>query len=96
MNTWKNAERLEEIDESLGFGDAIASGKPKVARPEIADGDWMETAWVLRHELEDEFEQIILVLRDRWQRLIEAQLLAEAGPQKTQQDASVDTEESAI
>jgi hypothetical protein len=56
----------------------------------------METAWVLRHELEDEFEQIVMALRDRWQRLIEAQLLAEAGPQETPQTGAVDTEESAI
>ena len=90
------AERLEEIDESLGFGDAIASSRPKFSRAEIADGDWMETAWVLRHELEDEFEQIVMALRDRWQRLVEAQLLAEAGPQVAKQHVEDDTEESAI
>ena len=89
-------EYLEEIDESLGFGDAIASSRPKVSRAEIADGDWMETAWVLRHELEDEFEQIVMALRDRWQRLVEAQLLAEAGPQVAKQHVEDDTEESAI
>ena len=56
----------------------------------------METAWVLRHELEDEFEQIVMALRDRWQRLVEAQLLAEAGPQVAKQHVEDDTEESAI
>jgi hypothetical protein len=37
-----------------------------------------------------------MALRDRWQRLIEAQLLAEAGPQESSPNATVDSEESAI
>jgi hypothetical protein len=89
------AERLEEIDESLGFGDAIAGSKPKVTRAEIADGDWMETAWVLRYELEDEFEHMVMTLRSRWQRLIEMQLAA-SGEEVASPNPAHDAEESAI
>ena len=28
----------------------------RIPRSEVADGDWMETAWVLRHEFPDTFE----------------------------------------
>jgi len=90
------AERMEELDEALGFGDSIASSKPKLSRAEIADGDWMETAWVLRYQLPDEYEQIVITLRDRLQKLIDASLEAEAAPQDAGQGPAVDAEESAI
>lgn len=38
---------------------------------EIADGDWMETAWLLRYELPDAFEEVLIILRDRIQKLLE-------------------------
>ena len=90
------AERLEELDEVLGFDDAIASSKPRLARAEIADGDWMETAWVLRYQLPDEFEQVLLMLRDRLQKSIDASLAAEMAPAAAGQTSGSDAEESAI
>ena len=69
-NTWL-MEKIEEIDHGMGFGDSIESTRPKVSRSEIADGDWMETAWVLRYELPDAFEEVIMLLRDRAAKQIE-------------------------
>lgn len=67
------AEKIDEIDEALHHGDGINDVRPKCARSEIADGDWMETAWLLRHEHPDIFEQVIILLRDRMNRLVQAE-----------------------
>ena len=80
--TWLN-EKIEEIDEAMHEGDSITNSRPKVSRSEIADHDWMETAWVLRYELPDIFEQVIMTLRDRLQKRVDAleeQLFAAAWP----------------
>jgi hypothetical protein len=69
--TWL-MEKLDELDESLGFDNAIESTRPKLARLEVADGDWMETAWLLREELPDAFGELMLVLRDRVAKNLEA------------------------
>ena len=69
--TWLN-EKIEEIDEAMHEGDSITNSRPKVSRSEIADHDWMETAWVLRYELPDIFEQVIMTLRDRLQKRVDA------------------------
>ncbi|MGE5470420.1 MAG: hypothetical protein ACM3X0_06450 [Bacteroidota bacterium] len=69
--TWLN-EKIEEIDEALHEGDSITSSRPKVSRGDISDHDWMETAWVLRYELSDIFEQIVIMLRDRMLHRVEA------------------------
>ena len=37
----------------------------------------METAWVLRHEHPDIFEQVIILLRDRMERFAKAAEIAE-------------------
>ncbi len=37
--------------------------RPKIERDEVADQDWMELAWLLRHELPDLFIEMLLVLR---------------------------------
>ena len=71
-NTWL-MEKIEEIDHGLVFGDSIENSRPRVTRSEIADGDWMERAWVLRYELPDAFEEVMHTLRDRIQKLIEAE-----------------------
>jgi hypothetical protein len=69
--TWL-MEKLDELDESLGFDNAIESARPRLARAEVADGDWMETAWLLREELPDTFGELMLILRDRVQKNLEA------------------------
>jgi hypothetical protein len=91
--TWL-MEKLEELDESLGFGNAIEESRPLLQRTEVADGDWMETAWILRYELPDAFEELMGVLRTRVAKHVEALnamlLAAEAG------EPADDEEESAI
>jgi len=62
--TWLS-EKIDEIDEALQDGDAIQGARPKQSRAEISDHDWMETAWLLRYELTDLFEQLIVTIRDR-------------------------------
>jgi hypothetical protein len=69
-NTWL-MEKIEEIDHGLGFGNSIENSRPLLSRAEIADGDWMETAWVLRYELPDAFEEVMITLRDRVQKHLE-------------------------
>lgn len=96
--TWLN-EKIEEIDEALHEGDSITGSRPKVSRSEIADHDWMETAWVLRYELPDIFEQVVLTLRDRLQKRIDAledQLLAAVAPAADTPARAQDDEESAL
>ena len=66
-NTWL-MEKIEEIDHGLGFGNSIENSRPLLSRSEIADGDWMETAWMLRYELPDAFEEVMITLRDRAQK----------------------------
>ena len=93
--TWLS-ERIDEVDEALQDGDAIADAQPKQARVEIADNDWMETAWVLRYELPDEFSQLLTLIRHRLARQAELLNSPEA---KAKQQAKVqndDDEESAI
>jgi hypothetical protein len=54
----------------------------RMSRSEVADSDWMETAWVLRHEFTDTFELLIIEIRDRIARANEAAnmpALAESG-----------------
>jgi hypothetical protein len=62
--SWLN-EKIDEIDEALHDGNSITASRPKVSRAEISDHDWMETAWVLRYELTDIFDQVDIALRDR-------------------------------
>jgi len=96
-NTWL-MEKIEEIDHGLGFGNAIEDARPLFSRSEIADGDWMETAWVLRYEVPDAFEEVMITLRDRAQKILaradESSLPERADSGNTH--TSGDDEESAI
>jgi hypothetical protein len=74
--SWLN-EKIGEIDEALHEGNSITNARPKVSRSEVADHDWMETAWVLRYELPDIFEQVVIALRDRLAHHVEE--LADTG-----------------
>ncbi len=94
-NTWL-MEKIEEIDSGLGFGDSIEKSRPLLSRAEIADGDWMETAWVLRYELPDAFEEVMLTLRDRAQKLVEMANELAASATTGSGEASGEEEESAI
>lgn len=95
--SWLN-EKIEEIDEALHEGNSITGSRPKVSRSEISDRDWMETAWVLRYELSDIFEQVVITLRDRLQHRIE--VLEEPpvmeGKPAASSASSFDDEESAL
>lgn len=94
-NTWL-MEKIEELDHGLSFGNSMESSRPLLSRSEIADGDWMETAWILRYELSDAFEEVMFMLRDRAQKRVElANELALASPSGPA-DASGEEEESAI
>ena len=97
-NTWL-MEKIEEIDHGLCFGNSMESTRPRVSRSEIADGDWMETAWLLRYELPDAFEEVLMILRDRAQKRIEQAaelLLAAALEAPDSAESAGDDEESAI
>lgn len=92
--TWLS-EKIDTIDEALQDGDAIQNSRPKQSRAEIADHDWMETAWVLRHELTDTFEQVIITIRDRIARYMEASH-APLSEQAPSGQTAIDEEESAL
>lgn len=89
------SEKIDTIDEALQDGDAIQNSRPKQSRAEVADHDWMETAWVLRYELTDTFEQLIITIRDRIARHMEA-IHAPVAEQSPIDYASADEEESAL
>lgn len=95
--SWLN-EKIEEIDEALHEGNSITGSRPKVSRSEISDRDWMETAWVLRYELPDIFEQVVITLRDRLQHRIEVLEEPQTVTTKpsTALSSSSDEEESAL
>ena len=42
---------------------ASAYAKPILQQDEVADGDWMQLAWILRYELPDLFIEMLMVLR---------------------------------
>jgi hypothetical protein len=65
-------------------------------RSEVADGDWMETAWVLRYEVPDAFEEVMIILRDRAQKMLELFDAASIPEAPGSEAAAGDEEESAI
>jgi len=69
--------------------------RSRITRAEASDGDWMETAWVLRHEHPDIFEQVIILLRDRMQRFAEQAAAAIQNPVAESSEPG-EVEESAI
>jgi hypothetical protein len=94
-NTWL-MEKIEEIDHGLSFGNSIENSRPQLSRSEIADGDWMETAWVLRYELPDAFEEMMITLRDRAQKILAAEDDFPVPAQAKFGEESGDEEEAAI
>ena len=49
------------LSESALLGSAYI--KPRLEEDEVADQDWMQLAWILRHKLPDLFIEMLLVLR---------------------------------
>ena len=94
-NTWL-MEKIDEIDQGLVFGDSIERSRNVLSRAEVTDGDWMETAWILRHELPDAFEEMVTILRDQAQAHLEMINLASAIMAADSGEAPADEEESAI
>ena len=93
-NTWL-MEKIEELDHGLSLGDSMEKSRPLLSRYEISDGDWMETAWLLRYELPDAFEEVLIILRDRIQKLLE-QANELAAAEASDFAGSADDDESAI
>jgi hypothetical protein len=94
--SWLN-EKIDEIDEALHEGNSITSSRPKVSRSEISDRDWAETAWVLRYELPDIFEQVVITLRDRLLHRLEAlEDTATQGSTPAAGNSTSEDEESAL
>ncbi len=58
-------DAVEDDGEILSETALLASAyvKPRVEEDEVADQDWMQLAWLLRHELPDLFVEMLLVLR---------------------------------
>jgi len=58
-------DAVEDTGELLSKAALLASAyaKPRVEHDEIADQDWMELAWLLRHECPDLFIEMLSVLR---------------------------------
>ena len=95
VTSW-DADQLDELEQGLEMGDAIEMSRVRLTRSEAADGDWQETAWVLRHEFPDTFELMIIEIQDRLRRAAEAAApvveAAEPGVPRLDED----DEESAI
>ncbi len=56
---------LEDDGAMLSESALIASAyvRPRVEEDEVADQDWMQLAWILRHKVPDLFIEMLLVLR---------------------------------
>lgn len=66
-----DVDDLEILEQGLEAGDSVELSRPTMTRSEVADSDWMETAWVLRHDFEDSFELLIIEIKDRIRRELE-------------------------
>lgn len=71
VTTW-DADQRDDLDQGLEVGDVAELSRVRMSRSEVADSDWMETAWVLRHEFADFFELLIIEINDRLSRASEA------------------------
>ena len=58
-------DAAEDHGELLSQNALLASAyvKPILQQDEVADGDWMQLAWILRYELPDLFIEMLMVLR---------------------------------
>lgn len=70
VTSW-DAEQRDDLDQGMEMADAAELSRVRMSRSEVADADWMETAWVLRNEFTDTFELLIIEIQDRLSRLSE-------------------------
>jgi hypothetical protein len=58
-------DAVDDHGEMLSQAALLASAyvKPILQQDEVADGDWMQLAWILRYELPDLFIEMLMVLR---------------------------------
>ena len=58
-------DATEDHGELLSQTALLASAyvKPSLHQDEVADGDWMQLAWILRYECPDLFSEMLMVLR---------------------------------
>lgn len=80
----------EVLSEQALFASAYA--KPRVELDEIADQDWMQLAWLLRHEYPDLFIEMLLVMRAQAQAFDLAQDHAEEAPEDGGKIETADTD----
>ena len=73
---------------------ASAYVKPRVEEDEVADQDWMQLAWLLRHELPDLFIEMLLVLRARAQAFMRSQGEDSEGDEAEEDDDKVETRDT--
>lgn len=68
-------DTIEEDGEMLSEQALYASAyaKPRVELDEVADQDWMQTAWLLRYECPDLFIEMLLVMRAKAQAFDQGQ-----------------------
>ena len=86
-------DTVEDDGEMLSETALLASAyiKPRVEQDEVADQDWMELAWILRHECPDLFIEMLLVLRAK-ARAFEAGLSDDE--ELEEDDGKVDTRDT--
>lgn len=75
------SDRAEEI---VGVFNAIDT--EELSRAEISDHDWKEVTWLLRHDHEDIYENVLLLLKAK----IEAREVAEAAELELEESDEVD------
>ena len=76
----------EMLSETALLGSAYV--KPRIEQDEVADHDWMELAWLLRHQCPDLFTEMLMVLRAK-ARAFEAGLDEDDGGEED--DGKVET-----
>lgn len=83
-------DAAEDDGEMLSETTLLASAyvKPRVEQDEVADQDWMELAWLLRHQCPDLFIEMLIVLRAK-ARAFEAGLSEQEGAEDD--DGKVET-----
>ena len=58
-------DAMEDHGEMLSQSALLASAyvRPRIEQDEVADRDWMQLAWILRHQCPDLFIEMLMVLR---------------------------------
>lgn len=84
-------DAVEDDGEMLTESALLASAyiKPRIEQDEVADRDWMQVAWLLRHECRDLFIEMLLVLRAK--ALAHEQGLNEEESTPEEEDGRIET-----